>query len=178
MAERDHSDAAGGAPGLPPLLSASPTTLILGSFPGGESLRQTEYYAQPRNAFWRITAAIYDFDAAASYADRCAALTGAGVALWDVIGRCERPGSLDSRIDQATIVPNDLPQLLEQHPSITKVILNGRMAETQFAKRVLPQLPDETVKNLTCRYVPSTSPANAAVREEEKLRRWLAALRS
>ena len=60
--------------------------LILGSMPGEESLRQRQYYAFPRNAFWRIAGELFGFDPALSYARRLAALRRARVALWDVVG--------------------------------------------------------------------------------------------
>ena len=40
--------------GLSPLLSPDIHTVILGSFPGRESLAASQYYAHPRNQFWRL----------------------------------------------------------------------------------------------------------------------------
>ena len=72
--------------------------LILGSMPGAESLRRQEYYAFKHNAFWRIMGELYSFSPALPYPERLAALRDAGVALWDVLAECERPGSLDASI--------------------------------------------------------------------------------
>ncbi|PRC53952.1 DNA-deoxyinosine glycosylase, partial [Mycobacterium sp. ITM-2017-0098] len=72
--------------------------LILGNMPGVRSLDEQQYYAHPRNAFWRITGEPLGFDPAAPYPERVAALTGAGVAAWDVLKHCRRIGSLDASV--------------------------------------------------------------------------------
>ncbi|MEM7165506.1 MAG: DNA-deoxyinosine glycosylase [Planctomycetota bacterium] len=162
--------------GLAPLVGDCPKVLILGSFPGVESLRQVAYYAQPRNAFWRIMSSLVGFDVKLPYDERCQSLTAAGYALWDVIASCSRNGSLDSRIDRESIVPNKLPDLLADNATIDKIIFNGRMAQSMFQRHVQPQLTPLQLSKLTCRYVPSTSPANAGVPEEKKLSAWRAVI--
>lgn len=141
--------------------------LIVGSMPGAESLRQGQYYAFPRNAFWRITGALFGFDPSAAYGDRLAGLTRAGVALWDVLGRCRREGSLDADITDAA--PNDLEGLLAKCPGIRLVGCNGGAAHAAL-RRFFPRFPVRVVR------LPSTSPAAAMWSEAEKLAMWRAAL--
>lgn len=139
--------------------------------PGAASLAAGQYYAHPRNAFWPILAAVTGVAACEPYTERCAALGRAGIALWDVVARCQRRGSLDSDIDAASIELNDFASFFAAHPSIGKVLLNGASAWKWF-KPVSLQFP-----RLTTIRLPSTSPANASWSFERKRDAWLAALR-
>jgi len=49
--------------GLPPIVDDGANALILGNMPSVISLGAQQYYANPRNSFWRITAEIFGFDA-------------------------------------------------------------------------------------------------------------------
>jgi hypoxanthine-DNA glycosylase len=80
---------------LPPIIAPSARVLILGSLPGDESLRQQQYYAHPRNQFWRILAEIYAAPFPETYADRVALILQKQLALWDVVQHGKREGSLD-----------------------------------------------------------------------------------
>ena len=152
---------------FPPVARADAELLILGSMPGEESLRRRQYYAFPRNAFWRIAGELFGFDPALSYARRLAALRRAHVALWDVVGACRRRGSLDSAIADA--VPNDLPALLARCPRLRLVACNGGGAHAAL-RRFFPGLPLPVVR------IPSTSPAAALYSFDRKLALWRAAL--
>jgi len=94
--------------GFPPLLGESPHTLVLGSFPSVASLAAQQYYAHPRNAFWPIMGMLLGFDATLPYPERTRALTACGIALWDVIASCHRPGSRDDAIVGPSVEPNDI----------------------------------------------------------------------
>lgn len=148
--------------------------VVLGSMPGVASLRQQQYYAHPRNAFWPIAASVFGFDAQASYQARSEALVCAGVALWDVLQACERPGSLDANIDAATIVPNDFAAFFAAHADIGRVCFNGAKAAALYRRHVLPVLTLE--RELQYFDLPSTSPAHAAMSQQEKLALWRHAL--
>src|ERR1700722_566180 len=115
--------------GFPPVVDDNASLLILGSFPSVLSLASRQYYGNPRNAFWPITAALFGFDASAPYETRLTAMQSAGVALWDVLHKCRRAGSADAKIDMKSLVANDFGQLLTTYSSITRVYFNGAIAE-------------------------------------------------
>ena len=143
------------------------TVLILGSFPSALSLAAGQYYANPRNAFWPITAQLFGFDASAPYDERLAALRSARVALWDVLHRCRRVGSADSAIDPKSLVVNDFARLFADHPTITRVYFNGAKAADIYRRLA------GTAERVHFQRLPSTSPAHA-VRPAEKLAAWRA----
>ena len=157
--------------GFPPVAAADARLLILGSIPGRESLRQQQYYAQPRNAFWPIMATLFGFDAALDYPARTKALAAAGIAVWDVLHSCRRQGSLDSAIDDDTLVANDLAGFLAGHPAIRHVFFNGTKAESCFRRHIKLAMPE---REIAFTRLPSTSPAHAGRSFEQKLLAWRA----
>jgi hypoxanthine-DNA glycosylase len=160
--------------GLTPIACTSARLLILGSMPGDASLAAQQYYAHPRNHFWPILGAICGFDPKASYTRRKAALAAAGIALWDVIGSCVRQGSLDSAIDDESIVVNDFAEFLLTNARVARVCFNGRKAEAAWRRYVLGGLP--RARKLRYELLPSTSPAHAGMSYPRKLRAWRRAL--
>jgi hypoxanthine-DNA glycosylase len=143
--------------------------LVLGTMPGVASLAAGEYYAHPRNAFWGIMAALLGFDAAAPYTERATALRDAGIALWDVLDACRRPGSLDTAIEPETIVVNDFAGFFAANPRIGHVFFNGGKAAELFRRHVGAGVPPAGVAT---RQLPSTSPTNARLRFADKLEAW------
>lgn len=137
--------------------------------PGQASLDADQYYAHPRNAFWPIMAELFDFEPSLPYPARCEALTEAGVAVWDVLQACVRPGSLDSAIQAASEVANDIPTLLRKQPSIARTLFNGAKAEAAFRKHLLPSMAPLEIQ---LQRLPSTSPAHAALSFADKLVAW------
>lgn len=158
---------------FPALVGAKPQVLILGSMPGSASLLAGRYYAHPQNRFWPIMGQLVGASPHLPYDDRCERLTAAGIALWDVLARCEREGSLDSAIRDDTAQVNDFATLFDGHRSIRTVLFNGAKAESTFTRWVAPAL--ETAR-LDLRRLPSTSPANASQRADYKLAMWREAL--
>lgn len=147
--------------GLPPALRDDARVLVLGSMPGEASLRQQQYYGHPRNRFWPLMSALCGVDAASPYTQRIAALNAAGVALWDVLGECVRPGSLDSAIERDTEIANPVAALCARLPRLRAIALNGGKAAQAFARHIEPQL-DVAAIRLAIYRLPSTSPANAS----------------
>ncbi|KAA0095466.1 DNA-deoxyinosine glycosylase [Mycolicibacterium sp. P1-18] len=127
--------------GLPPVVGEDSRVLILGSFPSECSLVAGEYYANRRNQFWQLMAALHDVDVDLPYRERVDALTDRGVALWDVVHSCRRAGSLDAKIDKATLTVNDFGPLFARHPGIRRIFVNGLTAFDLFEAKVQTELP-------------------------------------
>jgi hypoxanthine-DNA glycosylase len=141
--------------GFPRVVDDRARLLILGSFPSVQSLAVGQYYGNPRNAFWPITAALFGFDARDPYETRLAALQSHGVALWDVLHKCRRVGSADAKIDLKSLVVNDFGQLFARYRGIERVYFNGSTAERLFRRHVHIDAP------VDYELLPSSSPARA-----------------
>lgn len=157
--------------GFPPVVGSDPRVLILGSMPGKASLEQQQYYAHPRNAYWPIMGALFGAGPELPYAERLRRLTDSGIALWDVLESCFRPGSLDSSIDDTSTRPNDFAALFAHHRAIRHIFFNGQKAANLFRRKVSSGLPGG-VGQLELRTLPSTSPAHASRSYAEKLQAW------
>ena len=96
------------------------------------------------------------------YPARTRSVRTAGIAIWDIYASCAREGSLDSAIRDA--VANDLSALKESAPVLRRICFNGRTAARRL--REIEALGYEAL------VLPSTSPAHAGVRFEEKLAHW------
>lgn len=85
--------------GLPPVARKDARLFILGSLPGDASLAASQYYAHPRNAFWRLVgSAIGEELQALDYPRRLERLKANRIGLWDVVSHAQRRGSLDQAI--------------------------------------------------------------------------------
>jgi len=140
--------------------------LILGSMPGGESLKRQQYYAHPRNIFWELMDEMVGAGRHLPYETRLKILREHCIALWDVARSCRRIGSLDSNITEAQA--NDFTKLFAVAPQIHTIFFNGQKSATLFRRLVLPDLNREP--DLVT--LPSTSPANASISIARKRESW------
>ena len=106
--------------------------LILGSFPGRQSLLKQEYYGNEKNHFWQIIESLFQIDRHLPYSTRTVQLGSMGVALWDVISECNRTGSSDTRIRDPVF--NDIAGFLELNPSLQLIALNGSTAGRYYVR--------------------------------------------
>jgi hypoxanthine-DNA glycosylase len=149
--------------GLAPVLDASTRVLVLGSFPGAASLAAQQYYAHPRNLLWPILSALTGEPLAQlPYDERLPRLLKHGIGLWDVLGACEREGSLDSAIRKPAA--NDFARLRELCPLLETVGFNG-----QTSGKFAPQFAAAGYRTVV---LPSTSPAHASLTLAQKLEQW------
>ncbi|BAN22642.1 DNA-deoxyinosine glycosylase [Caballeronia insecticola] len=149
--------------GFAPIGDEGTHTLILGSFPGVASLAATQYYAHPRNQFWRLVGAVIGENLhELAYEDRLTRLVAHGIGLWDVLAACEREGSLDSAIRHAS--PNDFAEFHVRFPRLRRVCFNGKTSG-----RFAPVLGAAGYETLV---LPSSSAANAILSFDQKLRIW------
>jgi TDG/mug DNA glycosylase family protein len=162
---------------FPPIAAADARVLVLGTMPSIASLAKRQYYGHPQNAFWRIMGRLFGAGPEVPYEERKAILCDAGVAVWDVLAECDRPGSLDNSIRRESEVVNDFPEFYRGHPQIRTVFFNGQKSESLFRRHAMADLaaivgPIEFVR------LPSTSPAHAGRSFAEKLSAWQAVRRA
>ena len=149
-----------------PIIDERSRILILGSMPGVESLRLQQYYANPRNQFWKILYELFDSQASLDYAERVSFIKSKKVAVWDVIENCYREGSLDSKIREEKV--NDFRGLFKAFPDIRTVLFNGGKAFETYKKWI----GFGTIPYLSFHKLTSSSPANTK-KYEEKLKEWV-----
>ena len=152
--------------GFDPIIDHNARVLILGTMPSTESLRKREYYANPRNQFWKIIYSIFDSELETSYLARVSFIKEKRIALWDVIKRCHREGSSDSKITMVYV--NDFISLLATYPKVKYICFNGQKAFNIFRKEVKLNASFQVTQAM----LPSSSPANARMAIDTKIRKW------
>jgi len=142
-----------------PIVFNDTKILILGSFPSIKSFENSFYYAHPRNQFWKILEEITGYPVN-NRDQKIWLLKESKLGVWDMIASCQRDNSLDSSLEDEVV--NDIPALLQKYPSIKKLAFTGKKSQALFEKH-FGDLDIERV------YLPSPSPAFAAMTFEEKV---------
>jgi double-stranded uracil-DNA glycosylase len=156
---------------FPPVIAGHSRILILGSLPGEQSLRRQQYYANPRNQFWRVLSAVFNEPVGEPYEEKLAFVLRHGLALWDTVQCAERQGSLDQHIQNA--IANDFPALFAGYPNLHAVAFNGGKSAELFRRLVQKQLEPALLERLKLLPLPSTSPTNLAPLQS-KIAKWQA----
>lgn len=149
--------------GFAPVIDRRVERLILGSFPSEASLAAAQYYAHPRNQFWRLVGDLLNEPLPAlDYPERLRRMLAHRLGLWDVLAACDRQGSLDAAITNSRA--NPFARLRRLAPHLVDVAFNGRTAGS-FASAFQAAGYSTTV-------LPSSSPAHAGRSYDEKLALW------
>ena len=149
---------------FPSVVRADTRLLVLGSLPGRVSLDRSQYYAHPRNQFWRLVGAVIGRPLVPlDYEARLEALLEAGIGLWDTVAAATRRGSLDA--DIRLHAASDLAALAATLPDLRAVAFNGGTSARIGHARLAG------VSGLDLVDLPSSSPAYT-LPFERKLEAW------
>lgn len=148
--------------GFEPIVSSNTEILVIGTLPGGESLRKGQYYADYDNLFWDIIIRVLDenwnnyllVQEELGYRERCDFLLKKKIGLWDVLASAERESSSDNKIRNPEY--NEFASFFENHKKIDKLIFNGKKSYIFFKKEYLSLLHKYEYAILN-----STSPQNS-----------------
>ena len=146
---------------LPPVFNERSRILILGTMPSPKSRELGFYYMHPQNRFWKILSKVLEEPFPKTVPERRELCLRHNIALWDVLASCGIQGAADSTITDA--VPNNL-SLIFTKCRIEAVFTTGKKAHALY-ERFFPEL-----KRDIC--LPSTSPANRTIAENEMLERY------
>ena len=157
-----HADAEGVKQAFAPIIGKQPKIMILGSLPGEVSLQVQQYYAHPRNQFWRLLSEVSGEGLQSlPYDDKIQQLQHMPLIVWDVVAEAKRQGSLDSAIREAEI--RDIAALLRLHPSVMQVWFNGGQAAKWGQKSL-----QAAQMSITTVVLPSSSPAHTMAYDLKK----------
>jgi hypoxanthine-DNA glycosylase len=137
--------------------------LILGTFPGEESRKVSQYYGNSRNHFWKILFEIFNetYSKEITYEEKIQFLLKYNIALWDVIDKCMTDGSLDSEIKNPVF--NNIQKFIKEHNNILKIYCNGQMPYKYLKK--------QNIQGIEIVILPSSSPTNTQ-KYDYKLNFW------
>ena len=148
--------------GLGPWVDEHSEILILGSLPSDVSIREQAYYQnKSKNSFWKLMHGLFG-----EGPDCKEFLMKHHIALWDCLAAANREGSVDSNISGGER-PNNIQQLLESHPSIRRIVINGKSTARDYFGRYFSDLYND-IEIIT---VGSSSNTNS-IEFETKLEDW------
>ena len=155
---------------FPPLVWEDSEILILGTIPSTSSIEKGEYYFHYANYIWDYLAKIYDEPRSRTWTEKKEFLHRHHIALWDVYKYSKIPGSVDKRLGDL----NNLEGFFEKHPSIVKVLLNGKRTADAFLEY---QKSGNKIPEYVQVYpLPSTSGANTRIPRTDVISAWKEAL--
>ena len=143
---------------FPALFDDNSEVLLLGSIPSPKSREQGFYYGHPQNRFWKVLASVLNEPFPATIDEKKTMLLKHQIALWDVLDSCTIIGASDTSIED--VVPNDIASLLAK-TKIKRIFCTGATAHKLYEKYCEAATGIKAVK------LPSTSPANCAVKMEK-----------
>ena len=143
---------------LEPVYNENSKILILGTFPSPKSREYGFYYSHPQNRFWKTVAQVLGAECPITIESKKDLLYTHGIALWDVLASCSITGADDSSIKNAVV--NDFT-LLFATANIRAVFTTGRKATSLF------KFHCQDKYGYTPIYLPSTSPANCRLTQQE-----------
>ena len=150
--------------GLEPWVDDHSKILILGSLPSDVSIREQAYYQnKSRNSFWKLMHGLFG-----EGPDSKEFLMKHHIALWDCLAAANREGSVDSNISGGER-PNNILQLLESHPSIRRIVINGKSTTRDYFDRYFSNLYNTSIEIII---VTSSSRNTRRISFEAKLEEW------
>lgn len=155
--------------GIQPVYNRQSRILILGSFPSVKSREAGFFYHHPQNRFWKVLASIVGVEVPKTIEDKKQFLLAHGIAVYDVIEKCDIVGSSDSSI--TNVVPSNLCEILEKS-AVEKIFINGNKAFELFEKYQKENIKLQLEMEIEPIKLPSTSPANAAKSLEQLVKEW------
>ena len=143
---------------ISPVYDKNSKIMILGTMPSPKSRQVGFYYSHPQNRFWKTIAEVLGSNEPITIEEKKILLYDNGIALWDVLASCKISGADDRSIKNVVI--NDFTMLFET-ADIKAVFTTGKKATELFRRHC------EEKYRLCPIYLPSTSPANCRISQQE-----------
>lgn len=145
---------------IPIFINEDSEILIFGSLPSVKSREDGFYYAHKRNRFFLTLSKLFNENEPLTIEERKAFLKRHKIALYDVIYECDIHASSDASITNVQVI--DIKDILSKYSNIKKIAINGGKAKQLFDKYLLKDIDIAKIQIL---YLPSSSPANAKIRD-------------